>query len=170
MSDVQVDRPVMPDGYGVPDTTDGLLDWSVVDARLAAATEYWMATTRPDGRPHVVPRWGVWRDGQFFYDGSPQTRHARNLAGNAACALHLESGTDVVILEGRSGPSAPITGELGQRLSEVFQRKYRERGYAPPPDAWSGDDAGGLAVFTPVTGLAWSDFPADVTRFHFPTD
>ncbi len=53
------DRPEMPEGYGVPDSSDGLLDWSDVEARLLAAPQYWMATTRPDGRPHVVPRWGV---------------------------------------------------------------------------------------------------------------
>lgn len=159
----------MPDGYGVPETTDGLLGWPAADERLASATEYWMATTRPDGRPHVVPRWGVWLDGRFYYDGSPQTRHARNLADNAACALHLESGTEVVILEGTSRPSAPVDTTLGGRLSAVFAQKYGDRGYAPPPDAWSGDDAGGLAVFTPATGLAWTDFPTDVTRFHFPS-
>lgn len=160
----------MPDGYGVPETTDGLLEWATVEARLETATEFWLATTRPDGRPHVVPRWGAWLDGRFWYDGSPMTRHARNLAGNPACALHLESGTDVVILEGRSEPSAPVAGELGQRLSDAFATKYRDRGYAPAPDAWAGDDAGGLAVFTPRTGLAWTDFPSDVTRFHFPVD
>lgn len=160
----------MPDGYGVPDTSDGLLAWSAVEARLTSATEFWLATTRPDGRPHVVPRWGVWLDGRFWYDGSPETRHARNRADNPACVLHLESGTEVVILEGRSAPSAPVTSELGQRLSDAFGAKYRARGYAPPPNAWSGDDAGGLAVFVPVTGLAWTDFPTDVTRFHFPVD
>jgi hypothetical protein len=75
-----------------------------------------------------------------------------------------------VILEGRSAPSAPVTSELGQRLSDAFGAKYRARGYAPPPNAWSGDDAGGLAVFVPVIGLAWTDFPTDVTRFHFPVN
>ncbi len=53
------DRPQVPDSYGVPDTDDGVLDWSVVEERLRSSTEYWMATTRADGRPHVVPRWGV---------------------------------------------------------------------------------------------------------------
>ncbi len=27
----------MPDGYGVPETSDGLLDWSDVEARLMAS-------------------------------------------------------------------------------------------------------------------------------------
>ena len=157
----------MPDGYGVPDTTTGLLAWSTVEEKLSAATEFWLASTRPDGRPHVVPRWGVWLDGTFFYDGSPMTRHARNVAHNPACALHLESGTDVVILEGSSQPSAPIDTVLGERLSAEYGRKYADRGYAPPPDAWSDEHAGGMRIFRPRTALAWSEFPTDVTRFHF---
>lgn len=161
------DRPTMPDGYGVPDDVDGLIAWSDVEQRLVSASEFWMATVRPDGRPHVVPRWGVWLDGRLWYDGSPRTRHARNVRTNPACTLHLESGVDVVIIEGTSTASTPVTDPLGKRLSETFGRQYRERGYAPPPDAWSGADAGGLMTFTPITALAWRDFPTDVTRFRF---
>lgn len=73
-------------------TTDRLLDWADVEARLVAAPQYWLATTRPDGRPHVVPRWGVWVDGRFWYDGAPTTVHVRNLARNPTCSLHLEDG------------------------------------------------------------------------------
>lgn len=157
----------MPDGYGVPGTDDGLLSWADVEARLTGAAEFWLATVRPDGRPHVVPRWGVWMDGRFWYDGSPETRHARNLRTNDACALHLESGTDVVIVEGVSGPSDPVDGVLGARLSERFAARYGDRGYAPTADAWSDDGAGGLLRLTPSTALAWTDFPDDVTRFSF---
>ncbi len=59
-----LDRPVVPDGYGVPEHNDGLLNWSDVETRLLSTKNVWMATTRPDGRPHVVPRWGVWLDGR----------------------------------------------------------------------------------------------------------
>ncbi|MEI6136703.1 MAG: pyridoxamine 5'-phosphate oxidase family protein [Chloroflexota bacterium] len=31
-------------------------------ARLRTAMNYWIATTRPDGRPHAAPVWGVWLD------------------------------------------------------------------------------------------------------------
>lgn len=30
-------RPEFPDGYGLPETTDGLLDWSRVEQRLRDA-------------------------------------------------------------------------------------------------------------------------------------
>lgn len=167
MDAITADRPDMPDGYGVPETADGQLAWPTVEAKLEAATEFWLATTRPDGRPHVVPRWGVWLDGRFFYDGAPTTRHARNVTGNPGCVLHLESGTDVVILECRSRPSAPVPTDLGGRLADEYRRKYAARGYTPADDAWSDEHAGGMRILTPHTGLAWTDFPTDVTRFHF---
>jgi hypothetical protein len=159
-------RPQVPDGYGVKE--DGpFLDWANVEDWLVEATEYWLATTRPDGRPHVVPRWGVWLDELFWYDGSPMTRHARNIAANPACALHLESGTTVTIIEGTSSFAEPILGELGDRLAAEYARKYERLGYAPAPDAWSGDDAGGMCVLTPAKGIAWSQFPTDMTRYVF---
>ncbi len=161
------DRPQMPEGYGVPDSSLGLLDWSEVEARLIVSPQYWMATTRPDGRPHVVPRWGVWLDGRFWYDGAPTTVHVRNLTQRSACTLHLEDGWKAVIVEGASQPASPPGPELGARLAEAFAVKYQERGYEPEADHWEGVAAGGLRVFTPATALAWFDFPADVTRFRF---
>lgn len=157
----------MPDGYGVPATTDGLLEWSAVEARLAASAQYWMATTRPDGRPHVVPRWGVWVDGRLFYDGAPTTVHVRNLTRGPACTLHLEDGWQAVIVDGESHAASPPGLDLGARLAEAFAAKYADRGYEPSPDAWEGPGAGGLRVFTPTTALAWFEFPTDVTRFRF---
>lgn len=166
---VHRDRPRMPDGYGVPESAEGLLDWSAVEQQLVEARHVWLSTTRPDGRPHVVPRWGVWLDGRYFYDGSPETVHARNLRTNPACVLHLESATEVVVVEGTAGPSEPITGELGERLSAAYRAAYGDQGYEPAPDAWSGPDAGGMCVLQPVSALAWRRFPADVTRFRFAT-
>lgn len=161
------DRPQMPDGYGVPTIPDGLLEWSHVEARLVASPQYWMATTRRDGRPHVVPRWGVWVDGRLWYDGAPTTVHVRNLDENPSCSLHLEDGWKAVIVDGTSTPAAPPGLDLGARLSAAFADKYSERGYEPAPDAWEGPGAGGLLVFTPTKAVAWFDFPNDVTRFRF---
>lgn len=161
------DRPEMPEGYGVPDSDDGLIEWSAVEARLVAAPQYWMATTRSDGRPHVVPRWGVWVDGRLWYDGSPTTVHVRNLGHNPACTLHLEDGWQAVIVDGRSQPATAPGPDLGGRLATAFAGKYADRDYEPAPDAWEGPDASGLVVFTPVKAVAWFDFPTDVTRFRF---
>ena len=157
-------RPLLPDGYGLPTTTDGLLAWAAVEDRLRASRHYWLATVRPDGTPHSVPRWGVWVDGRFYYDGAPTTRHARNLDRNPACTLTLESGTEVVIVEGRSTRTSADPDALGARLAEAFAKYHPE--YAPARDAWA-DERGGLRVLTPRRALAWFAFPADCTRFTF---
>lgn len=162
------DRPEVPDGYGVPETTDGLLDWSTIEARLVDELHYWMATTRPDGRPHVVPRWGAWINGALYYDGSPETVHARNAATNSACALHIGDGKEAITLEGSTGASQPVVDDaLGAKIAAEIGRKYGDMGYKPEPNAWSGPDAGGLMVFTPSKALAWFEFPTDLTRFRF---
>ncbi len=159
------DRPEMPAGYGVPESDEDLLSWNEVEAKLVESDQYWMATTREDGRPHVVPRWGVWIDGRLFYDGSPETVHVKNLSRNSACTLHLEDGWQAVIVEGQSGPTNSPGVELGTRIAMEMARKYGDKGYAPEPDAWEGEAAGGLCCFIPSKALAWFDFPKDVTRF-----
>lgn len=164
------DRPQMPDGYGVPENEEGLLSWADVEARLVDSDQYWMATTRGDGRPHVVPRWGVWIDRKLFYDGSPDTVHVRNLTVNPACTLHLEDGWKAVIVEGRSGPTTSPGIALGTRIATAMSHKYGSKGYRPEPDTWEGDNAGGLCCFVPATVLAWFDFPRDATRFDLDRD
>ncbi|QUR69953.1 pyridoxamine 5'-phosphate oxidase family protein [Mycobacterium spongiae] len=158
-------RPTMPDGYGLPRTEEGLLRWDEVEQRLRASLHYWLATVRPDGTPHCVPRWGVWLDGRFYYDGAPTTRHVRNLHHNPACTLTLESATEVVIVEGVSAATRADPADLGARLATAFSKYHPD--YAPGPDSWADAEGGGLRLITPKRALAWFQFPKDCTRFVF---
>jgi len=158
-------RPAIPDGYGLPSGTARLLSWGQVEQRLRASMHYWLTTVRPDGSPHSVPRWGVWLDGRFYYDGAPTTRHVRNLDRNPACTLTLESGTDVVIVEGVSAAITAEPADLGAKLAIAFEKYHPD--YAPGPDSWAGEAGGGLRVIAPKRVLAWFAFPKDCTRFTF---
>lgn len=160
-------RPTFPEGYGIPETAQGLLTWAEVEPRLVHAHHYWLSSVRPDGRPHAVPRWGVWLDGRFWYDGAPTTRHTRNVEANPAVTLTLESGTEVVIVEGESHATRADPEPLGARLSQAFT-KYADAGYSPAPDSWADAQGGGLRVITPHRVLAWFAFPTDCTLFAFP--
>ncbi len=71
-------RPHVP-GYGIPKSKKGLLTWAHVCERMSGPRNYWVGTTRPDGRPHAVPVWGVWIDETFYHGGGPDTRKARNI-------------------------------------------------------------------------------------------
>lgn len=158
-------RPLMPDGYGVPETNDGTLPWSWVVERLERARNYWFSTTRPDGRPHAMPAWAVWLDGVLYFEGSPETRRARNLAANPALVVHLESGDEVVILEGRAREASPPEPALARRLAEAFTAKYgQSHDYRPAPDQW---DEGGLWAMRPQIAFGWSEFPLGTTKWTF---
>ena len=51
-----------------------MLSWDHVQERMAEARNYWVATVRPDGRPHATPVWGLWVDGAFYFGVAPGTR------------------------------------------------------------------------------------------------
>jgi hypothetical protein len=163
---VRRDRPVAPDGYGVPETDEGLLDWSWVEERLQGARNYWFSTTRPDGRPHAMPAWAVWLDGALYFEGSPETRRAKNIASNPAISVHLENGDQVVVLEGQALAHGKPDRALGERLAAEFGAKYAaSHDYKPGPDQW---DNGGLWILRPRVAIAWSEFPKPMTRWRFP--
>ena len=163
----EVSRPSLPEGYGLPDNDSGVLTWALVEERLVPSLHYWLATTRPDGRPHLVPRWGVWLEGRFWYDGAPSTRHARNLRANPHVALSLEDGREAVMVEGVSEAvrvTATGAGELGDRIATAFG-KYAALDYSPTADSWAGEHGGRMRMITPHRAMAWFDFPKDCTRF-----
>jgi hypothetical protein len=112
----------------------------------------------------VVPRWGVFLDDKFYYDGSPETRHALNLTSNPHVSLHLESGEKAIILEGTSASASKPDPALAVRLAEGFRAKYAALGYSPEPTQW---DEGGLFLFTPRQCLAWTVFFENPTKFVF---
>jgi len=153
-------RPFIP-GYGIPKAKKGMLPWSHVCERLESAKNYWIGTTDPEGCPHATPVWGIWLDDKLYFGGSPKTRRGRNLAGNPAVVVHLESGTDVVILRGKALQVQTPDRALTARLAAVSASKY---GYTPSPEEYDG---GGLYEMRPEVVLAWKEFPKDATRWRF---
>jgi hypothetical protein len=115
-------RPHAP-GYGIRRDAKGLLPWSFVEERMAAAREYWVATVDPDGRPHLTPVWGLWVDGVFYFGSGPRTRKARNLAENPNVAVHPE-GDDVVILKGVAEVVTDPDPALSERVYAASAAKY----------------------------------------------
>src|SRR5579864_8114798 len=95
----KVGLPDVPPLYGLKARKE-FLPFTHAEQRLATARNYWICTARPDGRPHSIPVWGFWMDGALYFGTARSSRKARNLAHNPALSVHLESGDDVVILEG----------------------------------------------------------------------
>ena len=132
-----------------------MLPWRWAEERLERAQNYWVVTVRPDGRPHAVPVWGVWVDRCFYFGGGG--RKATNLASNPAITVHLESGTEVVIVEGYYDEAAKPGPDLFARIRESYATKYSYRPESP----------GQLYTVRPRVVLAWHNLPKDATRWRF---
>ncbi|HEY7123381.1 MAG TPA: pyridoxamine 5'-phosphate oxidase family protein [Ktedonobacterales bacterium] len=112
----EISQPRMFGGHLEPKR----LPWKWAVARLTQARNYWIATTRPNGQPHCRPVWGVWHnDALYFSTGSLAWK---NLASNPAITVHLESGSQVVILEGvaEDGRNAPGLEEVACLYHEKY--------------------------------------------------
>lgn len=76
-----------------------------INERLRAEPVIWLATVRPDGRPHLVPVWFLWDGETILIFSQPNNQKIHNLRANPAVTLALEAaneGEDVAILEGRA--------------------------------------------------------------------
>lgn len=158
MSPARPDRPQMPPGYGMRPEGDHL-PWSWAEERLVRSRSYWIATTRPDGRPHVMPVWGVWLDGAVVFGTDRGSRKARNLAANPAVVVHLESGDEAVIVEGVA--EEVIDAAELQAADAAYKAKYNESLLSAPGDVI-------IYQVRPRVAFAWqeSDF-FHATRWRF---
>ena len=90
--------------YGAPSGQDRLA-WPWVEKQLEAAGTYWLVARAP-GHSHPRPVWGLWHGQRLHLSvGSPALRRA--IGEDPSVTVHLDSGTDVVLLEGTAAPTAP---------------------------------------------------------------
>ena len=115
-------RPYMP-GYGLPAHTKGMLPWKYANDRLTRSRNYFLATTRPDGSPHVMPIWGIWVDSVFYFSTGRESRKARNLAANAHCVVCTDRAEAAAILEGVAAEVSDAA--LFKKLDAPYHKKYK---------------------------------------------
>jgi general stress protein 26 len=158
----RVGLPNVPAMYGLKPRQQ-YLPFSHAEERLTNARNYWICTSRPDGRPHSIPVWGFWLDGAFYFGTARASRKARNLALNPAISIHLESGNDVVILEGTVVEVDLNDKARVQPLDAASRAKYKMPLMAMPEVV--------LYSVYPRVVLAWTEkyFPNNATRWQFDT-
>jgi hypothetical protein len=141
-------------GYGVSEELDGMLPWSWAEERLIAGHNYWLATASTDHGPHASPIWGVWRDGTFAFSCGRESRKARDIAADPRVVFHLESGDDVVTVEGVASPIASTP-----ELVDAYVEKYG------PVDPAVGE----WYVVQPRRAFAWQEatMTRTASRFDF---
>jgi Pyridoxamine 5'-phosphate oxidase len=114
-------RPHMP-GYGLPTGSKGLLPWKWADDRLRKSHNYWVATGRPTGGPHLMIVWGLWMDGAFYFGTGRQSRKAKNLAACPQCVIATEQANQAVIVEGMAEEVQDVA--FRRRYINVYEKKY----------------------------------------------
>ena len=110
-------------GYGLPSGTKGLLPWTWAEQRLRRSHNYWLTTVGTNAAPHVMPVWGLWDDGRFFFSTGRESRKARNLGSNAQCVVCTEVSAEAVIVEGSAAEVSDPA--LFKRLAPLYHRKYK---------------------------------------------
>lgn len=112
--------------------------WPEARTRLAESTTYWLATVRPDGRPHVMPVLAVWKDGALHFPAGKASRKARNLAHNSQCVITTSSAALDLVVESNA---AKVRDDAAlRRLAEAYASKYGWR-VTVRDGAFSGDGA-----------------------------
>jgi nitroimidazol reductase NimA-like FMN-containing flavoprotein (pyridoxamine 5'-phosphate oxidase superfamily) len=156
-------RPEMPAAYGLKSADEGvgLLDWSWADERLRGRHIWWLASTRPDGRPHVMPIWATWLgDGVGFSTGR-DTRKAKNLAENPRVSVIPERGVESVIVEGVVEPLAP------ERTDEFVAAYKKDWGIDPTAMGEPVLFVRPSTVFGFIDTMDDNGFPNSATRWSF---
>jgi nitroimidazol reductase NimA-like FMN-containing flavoprotein (pyridoxamine 5'-phosphate oxidase superfamily) len=159
------DRPVMP-GYGVlpAEQGSGLIPWPEIERRLTVSHDYWVATVRPDGRPHVMPVWGVWFDGRLSFSSGLRSRKARNLAAEPRCTITTDQAQDPVVLDGLAEQVVDADGIAA--FLTAMNGKYD----AGMTAAFLDPAVNGTFAVRPqrVIALSHDDFTGSPTRWTFP--
>jgi hypothetical protein len=162
---IRADRPAMPESYGLQRASEGrgLLAWQWAEERLENARNYWISSTRPDGRPHAAPLWGVWLRGALYFGTGRGSQKWVNFNTNPAVVAHLESGDEVVILEG-----AVQEARDPAYLAEYIRASDEKYGFQPDP----GDPNTSVYKLKPEKALGWleKDFPGSATRWIFDSN
>jgi nitroimidazol reductase NimA-like FMN-containing flavoprotein (pyridoxamine 5'-phosphate oxidase superfamily) len=158
------DRPFMP-GYGIRPAGEGsgLLPWAEAERRLSVAHDYWLATGRPGGWPHVMPVWGVWLGDRLWFSSGLRSRKARNLAADPRCTVSTDDARDPVVLEG-----------LAERVTDpdriaAFVAAVNAKYDAGMTTEFQDPAVNGSFAVRPVRAFALSgaDFAGSPTRWTF---
>jgi hypothetical protein len=161
------------DIYGHPP-----IPWSRAEEQLNAPLgpegRHFLATVRPDGRPHLAGIGAVWVAGRFYFVSGAGTRKSRNIAERPDCVISVNLPDLDLVVEGvaRRVTDAPTLERLAALYNaqgwpatvegDAFTAPYSAPSAGPPP--WN------LYEFTPTVafGVAGAE-PFGATRWDFRT-
>jgi len=170
------------DGYGAP-----IIPWEKVYERIQKGFTQapktggpdrhtaWLATVRPDGKPHVMPIGVLFVDDAFYFNTGPKTLKARNIARNPSTVITLATDDFDLVIQ---GPARRIVDPAHlQRIADAFKKqgwepivvkggltaKYSAPSAGPPP--WNVYEVKPETIFALGTAN-----PYGATRWNFQTN
>ena len=155
-------------------TTQTITPWAEIRDSLAEAQTTWLATVRPDGRPHVVPVGALWLDGAYYVTTGQGTVKGNNLAHNPHCVITLSSRGFDLVFEGEASEVSDV-----EKLERIA-RAYADQGWpayvhdgvldAPYSAPWTGPAPYDVYEVAPSKVLAFGmreDNVDGATRYRF---
>lgn len=149
-----------------------LVLWAEAQRQLAEAETYWLATSRPEGRPHVMPVLAVWVNKALYFSTGANTRKGKNLARNAHCVISVGNHRLDLVVEGRA---AKLRDETRlQQVAEAYASKYgwhvsiRDGAFYADGAPTAGPPPYDVYEVTPTTAFAFGkDDALNATRWRF---
>lgn len=123
MLEPKAGRPHWPDALQNPSADlSALKPWAWALERLEKSHNYWISTTRPGGRPHLMVVWGIWWQDAFWFSTGPRTRKAKNIAADPHVVIGTEKADEAIILEGNA---EEITDRsVWKNFAQIYYVKY----------------------------------------------
>jgi Pyridoxamine 5'-phosphate oxidase len=163
-----------------------LLDWARIEDRLRAGVSQapgtggpdrhtcWLATSNPDGSPHVTGIGALWADGSFWFETGQGTRKGRNIARDPRCALSVATQEFDLAVEGEATlitDAATVAGMAARWAAQGWPTRVDDTGLALTAE-YSAPSAGPppwhvyRLVARTATALA-TVAPGGATRWRF---
>lgn len=96
----------------------------------AAPAAAHLATTLPDGAPHVVPLWFGIEDGRLVFFTEPGSRKARNLDRDPRLAMSIVAPDEMTYMASVRGRVAEIVdGDAGWAIIDRMSQRYQGKPY-----------------------------------------
>lgn len=156
-------------GTSISSDESTVKQWSEARECLESAPKVWLATVRPDGRPHVQPVLVVWVDDAPCFTARPVSRKAENIAANGRCVVSVASETLDLVVEARPERIHDETGL--RRVSDAFRAKYEwdltVRDGSVHEDSLPGAPEYGFYRVVPMRAFGYGADGMTATRWRF---
>ena len=144
-----------------------MLTWGSVQRMLREARYLWIATTGPDGSPHLVEQWCAWVDDTLYFEGSERTRWARNLARDARLAFGVQVADRAAYGDAVVDVARGLDRAVAAKIARQYATKYGpDFDYRPPVEQYMEGPIF-RARPTKIIGFDVRRFSTSATRFTF---